>query len=175
MARKLKNALVHGVYSSDLILPWEKAEDFIELLNGLRRDFQPIGMSEDLAIFDKACAYWKKFRMQRVNQVALHQNAIAAQIEESGKRGVNGIRSHLDRVRSKKKRRHEELATAASELAEAADLLAQAAKSNSGLGKVGANMRYVVGLLEKVQPIIAEAGKADKNDGGEFADFALFL
>ena len=57
-----KNALVHGVYSSDIVLPWEKAEDFNELLKGIRLDFMPNGTTEDDIVFEIAVLHWKKRR-----------------------------------------------------------------------------------------------------------------
>lgn len=46
-----RNALAHGVHSSDVILPWEREEDFEELLEGVRRDFQPVGTTENEFVF----------------------------------------------------------------------------------------------------------------------------
>ena len=96
---------MHGVYASDVILPWEKRQSFYDLLNGLRRDFQPNGTFEDDIVFDMALQFWKKRRTNRTLQVALLQSPFAAQIEESGKRSVEGIRNHLDIRRSKERRK----------------------------------------------------------------------
>lgn len=178
MARKRKNALVHGIYSSDVVLPWEDAEDFKEILNGLRRDFQPVGTFQDLAVFDIAHKKWIKKRVRSAMQLALLESAIGEQIEESGKRSVKGIRTHLGRARSKQKRQHQEFMTDVSNLSQAATLLAKevTGKKKSGLGKLGANIRYILDVVEKLQPIIADAAKADNNeDGIEFADFGLYI
>ena len=96
MTQRPKNALVHGVYASDVILPWEKRQSFYDLLNGLRRDYQPNGTFEDDIVFDMALQFWKKRRANRTLQLALLQSPFAAQIEESGKHSVEGIRNHLD-------------------------------------------------------------------------------
>ena len=94
MTKKSKNALLHGVYSSDLIFPWEKLEDFLELLNGVRADLDPKGTLENEIVFDLACLRWKKRRLNRFMQLTLLQNPFAAEVEESGKRSVEGIRTH---------------------------------------------------------------------------------
>src|SRR5262245_12577533 len=101
--KRSRNALVHGVYSSDIILPWEKSEDFHELLNGLRDEYRPVGTSECQIVFDLAVLYWKKARANRQTQVLLRQNPVGVQIVESGKRTTNGICAHLDGKRAVEK------------------------------------------------------------------------
>ena len=83
MTKKSKNALEHGFYSSDIILPWEKSEDFFELLNGSRAQLDPEGTIEDEIVFDYAILRWKKRRLNRIMQLALLQNPFAAEVEES--------------------------------------------------------------------------------------------
>jgi hypothetical protein len=93
---RTKNALVHGTYSSDIVLPWEKAEDFYELLKGIREEFTPQGTTENRIVFDLAHLYWKKARVNRLTQLLVRQTPVAAQIVASGKRTIKGICAHLD-------------------------------------------------------------------------------
>ena len=83
----------------------KSAKSFYDLLNGLRREFQPNGTFEDDIVFDMALQLWKKRRANRTLQVALLQSPFAAQIEESGKHSVEGIRNHFDFRRSKERRK----------------------------------------------------------------------
>jgi hypothetical protein len=42
-----KNALAHGVYGKDILLPWESMKDFKKLLVDLRDEFRPEGRMEN--------------------------------------------------------------------------------------------------------------------------------
>src|SRR2546423_1760850 len=93
--KKNRNSLVHGIYSSDLVLPWERAEDFYELLEGMRLDFEPNGATEDDIVFEIAVLHWRKRRINRALQLTFLESDAATEIEKSGKRSVPGIRHHL--------------------------------------------------------------------------------
>jgi hypothetical protein len=41
-----KNALSHGAYAQDFVLPWENEQDFVDLHKGLRIELEPDGPSE---------------------------------------------------------------------------------------------------------------------------------
>ena len=47
-----KNALSHGVYANDVVLPWENEQDFKYLLESIRAEFCPSGASEEEVVFD---------------------------------------------------------------------------------------------------------------------------
>jgi hypothetical protein len=52
-----KNALVHGVYAEDVLLPWESREDLEKLLADLREEFGPDGrMEEEVSSIWRICA-----------------------------------------------------------------------------------------------------------------------
>ena len=163
-ATKSKNALLHGVYSSDVILPWEKPEDFFELLNGIRANLDPKGALENEIVTDLAILRWKKRRLNGIMQLMLLQNPFAAEVEESGKRSVEGIRAHLDVQRSKAGREHAKYMTAVSALSEVMTTFGAALNEGALEGKLGANMRYLLGQLEELEPIIAAGAKVENND-----------
>ena len=171
MTQRPKNALVHGVYASDVILPWEKRQSFYDLLDGLRRDFQPNGTFEDDIVFDMALQFWKKRRTNRTLQVALLQSPFAAQIEKSGKRSVEGIRNHLDFRRSKERRKDGSHTSPVSDLFEAMKSLRVAVngKGKASLGKRGAEILSALREVERRQSIIVEAVKV--NDAEKLFDF----
>ena len=57
-----KNALTHGYYAEDVVLPWENQQDFKALLQAYRDEYCPDGASEEDAVFELASLHWKKRR-----------------------------------------------------------------------------------------------------------------
>ena len=54
--KRPKNALSHGVYSSDIVLPWENEQQFNDLHQALREEYYPDGVSEEAAVLSwRAC------------------------------------------------------------------------------------------------------------------------
>ncbi|QWG25126.1 hypothetical protein KMZ93_09720 [Bradyrhizobium sediminis] len=71
---KLKrNALSHGFYSSDVVLPWENQQSFDDLLQALRDEYCPGDVSEEAAVFDLASLHWKKRRFEAGLKQALQK------------------------------------------------------------------------------------------------------
>ena len=68
--RSTKNALTHGVYSEDLVLPWESEQDLRELYESLKEEYQPEGCSEEHAVLNLAKFMWLQ---RRANNMALLQ------------------------------------------------------------------------------------------------------
>jgi hypothetical protein len=60
-----KNAVKHGYYSEDVVLTSESKEDFETLLDALRAEHTPDGISEELIIHDIAVNQWKKMRFEK--------------------------------------------------------------------------------------------------------------
>ena len=61
-----KNALVHGVYASDILLPGESVEDFTNLYAAIRSDLNPEGALEEEAVLDIVRLHWLKRRAIKV-------------------------------------------------------------------------------------------------------------
>ena len=59
-----KNALTHGYYASDIVLPSENEQEFEALLQAYRTEYCPDGVSEEAAVFDLASLQWKKRRFE---------------------------------------------------------------------------------------------------------------
>ena len=57
-----RNALVHGIYSRDLLLPWDSKDEFEKLHYDLQAEFSPRGRAEDEAVLDLAVLHWQKRR-----------------------------------------------------------------------------------------------------------------
>lgn len=67
-----KNALKTGAYSVQQILPGEKQEDFEELHQMFKDDFQPIGVTEASLVHEIALLAWKKLRLERIENQYLY-------------------------------------------------------------------------------------------------------
>jgi hypothetical protein len=64
-----KNALTHGIYGKDILLPWESREEFEKLWAELRDEFQPHGRMENEIVFDVAHLRWQKNRVHQMFQL----------------------------------------------------------------------------------------------------------
>jgi hypothetical protein len=60
-----QNALKHGVFADAVILPGEDPEEFEELHNSLKREWNPDGPTEDDCILSLANHFWRKRRIAR--------------------------------------------------------------------------------------------------------------
>jgi hypothetical protein len=58
------NALKHGAFSKDEFLPWEDAEEFQALLQGLIEEHQPEGPLEEECVSAIASLLWRKRRVR---------------------------------------------------------------------------------------------------------------
>jgi hypothetical protein len=92
---KNKNALVHGVYAEDVVLPWESREDFEKLLADLREEFGPDGRMEEEIVLDLAHLRWQKQRVRKMWLAASNSDPFVNDLVESGKKTWSEIRDHL--------------------------------------------------------------------------------
>ena len=90
--KRPKNALSHGVYSSDIVLPWENEKQFNDLHQALREEYYPEGVSEELAVLELAGLHWKRRRLNIGTQLAFRgqpdANALAEAAAGDGWEGV---------------------------------------------------------------------------------------
>jgi hypothetical protein len=68
-----KNALTHGIYAADVVLPWENQQEFDDLLCRYWDEYCPDGVSEEAAVFDLASLHWKKRRLEAGLRQALQE------------------------------------------------------------------------------------------------------
>lgn len=90
-----KNALVHGVYASEFLLPWESREDLLDLHENLRVEWEPQGVTEEETVVTLAWCYWLKRRSRRAVQIAALRDPLALQLGESEETTWSGIRRFL--------------------------------------------------------------------------------
>jgi hypothetical protein len=97
-----QNALVHGIYAHDLVLPWENPEDFTALLKSFRAELLPEGPLQEEVVFDITRLHWIKRRAMRAAQIEFHGDPAAAKLIEIGQKGVQEVETYL-RTRADKR------------------------------------------------------------------------
>jgi hypothetical protein len=76
-AASSKNNLRHGFTGAFMILPWEKREEFEELLAGLRAEHQPTTITETLLVEKMAQSWWLRSRA-----LLLHNSSFGDSIDQ---------------------------------------------------------------------------------------------
>jgi hypothetical protein len=72
---KKQNALKHGVYSREVMLPGEKWSDYEALRNAHYDEFMPDGVMEECLVDELFKLRWRKRRMDQYDQIRLRQRA----------------------------------------------------------------------------------------------------
>ncbi len=80
---KQSNALLHGVYSQDMVLPGERVEDFEALLDGIRADVAPQGTIEEGVVVDLVLLHWRKRRINSLLQLEFANARLAGEGEQA--------------------------------------------------------------------------------------------
>ena len=103
-----KNALAHGIYGQDILLPWESRKDFEKLLADLRDDFRPVVSMQNDIVFDLAHLRWQKYRVHKMYIGAAYRDPFVSDLVEARPKSWAEMRSHLRR-KSINERRMSEL------------------------------------------------------------------
>jgi hypothetical protein len=90
-----QNALVHGLYAKDILLPWDSRDNFEKLHEDLKVEFSPRGRAEDEAVLDLAVLHWQKHTLWRMRRVAVLKDPFTEDILETGRKSWSGIRKGL--------------------------------------------------------------------------------
>jgi hypothetical protein len=89
------NALIHGVYAKDILMPWESREEFEKLHRDLQTEFTPLGRSEEDCILDLAYLYWRKQSLWRLWHTTILKDPFINDILETNRKSWSGIRKRL--------------------------------------------------------------------------------
>jgi hypothetical protein len=90
-----QNALVHGLYAKDVLLPWDSRDDFERLHEDLKVEFTPRGRAEEEAVLDLAVLHWQKHTLWRMRRVAVLKDPFTKDILETRRESWSGIRRGL--------------------------------------------------------------------------------
>lgn len=92
---RAKNALVHGFYAEDVLLPWESKQDFEDLLAELQEEFRPDGRMEKEILLDLAHLRWQKQRLRKMWHAAANRDPFVSELVAFGHQSYQEIRDHL--------------------------------------------------------------------------------
>lgn len=90
-----RNALVHGLYAKDVLLPWDSREDFVKLHEDLRVEFNPQGRAEEEELLKLAFDYWHQRTLWRLWQSAIMRDPFTYDIIQTKRKSWSGIRKRL--------------------------------------------------------------------------------
>ena len=90
-----RNALVHGLYAKDVLLPWDSKEDFEKLHEDLKAEFSPRGRAEEEAVLDLAFLHWHKKTIWRMWPTAVLKDPFTEDIVQTERKSWSGIRKCL--------------------------------------------------------------------------------
>jgi hypothetical protein len=90
-----RNALVHGLYAKDVLLPWDCKDDFTTLHEALKVEFLPRGRAEEEAVLDLAMLHWHKQTVWRMWPVAVLKDPFTDDILQTERKSWSGIRKRL--------------------------------------------------------------------------------
>ena len=91
-----KVALVHGLYASDIILPWESEEEFQHLFRELKEEWRPQGRQELETLLSLARMNWLKHRLMRSSQIAFRMDPLLAEVEKVGAKTWADISAYME-------------------------------------------------------------------------------
>ncbi len=89
------NALVHGLYAKDVLLPWDSRKDFERLHQDLQAEFSPRGRAEEEAVLDLALLHWQKRTLLRMRLVAVLKDPFTQDIVNTNCKSWSGMRKRL--------------------------------------------------------------------------------
>lgn len=92
-----KNALVHGLYASDIVLPWESDDEFQTLFRDLKKEWLPIGRQEMETVLSLARVNFLKHRLMRSTQIVFRSDPFAVEAERAGAKSWSDISALMEK------------------------------------------------------------------------------
>ena len=89
------NALLHGLYAKDVLLPWDSREDFLALHRELIDEFFPTGRAEQEAVLDLTFLHWQKRTLWRLWQSTVLRDKFTQDIIQTRANSWSEIRKRL--------------------------------------------------------------------------------
>jgi hypothetical protein len=149
---KPKKRLVHGLFSKDLLLPWDDAEEFAALHSALRLEFFPSGPSEEACVLDLAQLQWQKQTLWRLRTATVLRDRFTDEIVATERKSWSGIRAGL---REKARKEGSLVETIESSVASAVSKVERLGK------KLSKDLPFEE--VEKLTPVLSAAIELAKN------------
>jgi hypothetical protein len=91
--QKNRNAVKHGAYSRELMLPGEKMSDYKQLRADLYEEHMPDGRTEHLVVDELVDLYWRKQRIDRYVRLVLKQRLDGVHQKSEGARHRKNLKN----------------------------------------------------------------------------------
>jgi hypothetical protein len=79
--RSSRNSFKHGLYSKELVLPFEDAAELDELRVSLRAEHQPANTTEEILVNELAEQFWRLRRMRNFETRALQPDTVNSELD----------------------------------------------------------------------------------------------
>ncbi len=89
------NALSHGAYGREAVLPWEDLQEFARLHQSIRDELDPSGALEEEAVREVAELVWRKRRLAMAFMLPVYKDPPSADLLEAAKGGIVGLAGYL--------------------------------------------------------------------------------
>jgi hypothetical protein len=89
------NALTHGFYGREAVLPWESLEDFVNLHRSIRSELEPDGPLEEETVRELAELVWRKRRLAVAFMLPAYKNPPSSELLEAAKGGLTDLSDYL--------------------------------------------------------------------------------
>lgn len=94
--RSSRRPILHGIFASEMLLPWERRRDLLGLYEKFRYELRPEGASEEEVVLDYTWLHWLKRRAFRAVQFSFQRDPFALELANSGKKTARGIQKYLN-------------------------------------------------------------------------------
>ena len=92
---KSKNALTHGFYAQDVVLPWEDRQQFLESYEAIREELKPRGALEEDLVLAIAELRWRRQRIAIHYLLAFYQHQPSPELMKAAREGTASLASYL--------------------------------------------------------------------------------
>lgn len=82
-----RKALTHGVYASDIVLPWESEDDLMELVREAREQLYPETPFQDGVVVDIAILRFKKRRLRVSTTIGYRRDPLSEKLRAAAETG----------------------------------------------------------------------------------------